>query len=217
VANARVYVLLSVLTVAAGYSDAVSFFGLGVFTANMTGNTVLLAGALASRFVPHVAGGFSIELTALSLACFTAGGGFVAFVLRGEAGRPPVRTIAVMCLVTVLLVGAALLFTRNADAHLTPVCVALLSLVAGMQAVVAARAGVPGITTIVVTGAMVTALIDFFGSTPGADRRKAGVPYGLEWLLYLGGGGLGTLGLGVLGNHALWPAAAVVALLIPVL
>ena len=116
--NARMLVLLSALTLAAGYTDAVSFFGLGVFTANMTGNTVLLGGALAARFVPHFPGMLSFELPAISILCFIAGACFAGITLRGETGRPPVRTMAIVGLTAALLVWAALVFTRDSAARL---------------------------------------------------------------------------------------------------
>ncbi|HTX59393.1 MAG TPA: YoaK family protein [Verrucomicrobiae bacterium] len=216
-ASPRSYVLLTALTLVAGYTDAVAFFGLGVFTANMTGNTVLLAGALAERFVAHVPGGFSIGLTLLSLLCFALGASAAALLLRGERGRPPLRSLAVLSFVLLLAVGAALLFRREIAGEAAALCVGLLSTLAGMQSVLAARAGVPGITTIVVTGAMVTALMDFFGSTPQDDRRRVGVPYAADWALYFGGAVGGTLGLGLLGGAALWVPVVVVALLLPVL
>ncbi|HTA37616.1 MAG TPA: YoaK family protein [Candidatus Acidoferrales bacterium] len=215
--NARLLVLLSAFTLAAGYSDAVAFFGLGVFTANMTGNTVLLGGALAARFVPHFQGTLTLELPAVSILCFAAGACLAALVLRGETGRPPVRTMLVVGFAAALLVGAALLFTRNADARLTPLCVALLSSVMGLQSVVAVRLGVPGVSTTYVTGTLVTAVVDFLGVPRALDERREAVPNIWTWALYLGGAAAGTFGLGVLGNQALWPAAVVVALLIPVL
>jgi uncharacterized membrane protein YoaK (UPF0700 family) len=210
-------VLLSAFTLAAGYSDAVAFFGLGVFTANMTGNTVLLGGALAARFVPHFPGMLSLELPAISILCFATGACLAAFTLRGETGRPPVRTMAIVGFTVALLVAAALAFTRDSGARLTPVCVALLSTVMGLQSVVAVRLGVPGVSTTYVTGTLITAIVDFFGSTPGAEKRRQGVPNLWTWALYLAGATAGTLGLGLLGDRALWPAAVVVALLIPVL
>lgn len=215
--NARMLVLLSALTLAAGYSDAVAFFGLGVFTANMTGNTVLLGGALAARFVPHFHGMLSLELPAISILCFVAGASVAALTLRGEMGRPPVRTMAIVGFTAALLVAAAVVFTRDASARLTPLCVALLSTVMGLQSVVAFRLGVPGVSTTYVTGTLITAIVDFLGTPGGADKRGQGVPNVWTWALYLAGAVAGTLGLGLLGERALWPAAVVVALLIPVL
>jgi hypothetical protein len=69
--------ILLLMTVATGIVDAVSFLALGrVFTANMTGNVVLLGFAFAG--VP----GLSISRSALALLAFLFGavlGGRVAF------------------------------------------------------------------------------------------------------------------------------------------
>jgi uncharacterized membrane protein YoaK (UPF0700 family) len=59
---------LLLLTVATGLVDAVSFLGLGhVFTANMTGNVVFLAFALAG------ADGLSVSASLVALGCFLVG------------------------------------------------------------------------------------------------------------------------------------------------
>src|SRR5690348_9132237 len=55
------------LTVVTGLVDAVSYLGLGVFTANMTGNVVLLAFAVAG------APALSVPRLATSLAGFVVG------------------------------------------------------------------------------------------------------------------------------------------------
>jgi uncharacterized membrane protein YoaK (UPF0700 family) len=74
--NASVGILLT-MTVATGIVDAVSFLALGrVFTANMTGNVVLLGFAFAG------APGLSISRSAVALFAFLSGavfGGRVAF------------------------------------------------------------------------------------------------------------------------------------------
>ncbi len=61
-------VTLALLTVVSGFVDAVSFLGLGhVFTANMTGNVVLIGFAAAG------APGFSVAASLTALVCFLAG------------------------------------------------------------------------------------------------------------------------------------------------
>ena len=59
---------LLLLTATTGLVDAVAFLGLGrVFTANMTGNVVFLAFAIAG------VKGLSISVSVLALVCFLAG------------------------------------------------------------------------------------------------------------------------------------------------
>src|ERR1700733_11912926 len=73
-------VTLAALTVVSGFVDAVSFLGLGhVFTANMTGNVVLIGFAAAG------APGFSMAASLCALACFLAG---------AVAGGRMVRTLS---------------------------------------------------------------------------------------------------------------------------
>src|SRR5882757_11452777 len=78
-------VVLLGLTVVSGLIDAVSYLGLGhVFTANMTGNVVVLGFAAAG------APGFSVPHTLTSLCCFLVGavaGGRIAVRMGGGSRR----------------------------------------------------------------------------------------------------------------------------------
>src|SRR4051812_48120439 len=81
----RLVVVLLALTVVSGVIDAVSYRGLGhVFTANMTGNVVVLGFAAAG------APGFSVPHTLTSLVSFLVGavaGGRIAGRLGGGSRR----------------------------------------------------------------------------------------------------------------------------------
>src|SRR3989442_12915618 len=87
----RLPLALLTLTGVTGVIDAVSFLGLGrVFTANMTGNVVLLGFAVAG------APGLSIPRSAVSLIAFLVGagaGGQIGHSLAG-GGPPPGRLTA---------------------------------------------------------------------------------------------------------------------------
>jgi uncharacterized membrane protein YoaK (UPF0700 family) len=199
----------------AGYVDAVAFFGLGVFTANMTGNTVLLAGAIAGRFGAHVPGAIGLGLPLISLAGFAAGAGAAAAFLRREIARPPVRArIALSTVAALLAIGAAIDPLRHPQNAIA--AVAVLSAVMGVQSVVAVRAGVPGVSTTFVTGTLVRSIVDALG-TPAATpqlhdeaRTNAWV-----WACYLAGATAGAVALRAMGAPALWIPAGVVALLLP--
>src|SRR5882762_10051169 len=79
------YVLLG-MTVVTGLVDAVSFLSLGrVFTANMTGNVVLLAFATAR--VP----GLSITLSLTALAAFLSGAVLGGRLMARASGDSPFR------------------------------------------------------------------------------------------------------------------------------
>ena len=68
---------LLVLTFSTGTVDAVSYLGLGhVFTANMTGNVVLLGFGIAG------AGGLPIVAPIVSMAAFAVGSGFGGALAR---------------------------------------------------------------------------------------------------------------------------------------
>ena len=84
-------VTLAALTVVSGFIDAVSFLGLGhVFTANMTGNVLLIGFAAAG------AAGFSLTASLCALGAFLAGavaGGRLALRFR------PVRNLLLVAMV----------------------------------------------------------------------------------------------------------------------
>src|SRR2546422_4777341 len=85
-------VLLLLLTWAAGNADAISYLGLGhIFTAMMTGNTVLLGLAVGQGEA------FAALRSILALGAFLAGVALGAIVVaRGEPGGegPPAATAA---------------------------------------------------------------------------------------------------------------------------
>lgn len=214
--GARTHVLLYGLTLVAGYADAVAFFSLGVFTANMTGNTVLLGGAIVGLFGPRLRGDIGVLLPLLSLAFFVAGAATAAAFLRGERGRPPARTAAILLAVAVLLAITAGLqgaYGSSVVAH----SVAILSAVMGLQSVVAVRAGVEGVSTTFVTGTLVRSIMNLLGSPVQTPALAAeGRTNAWVWLCYLVGAACGAFALRDLGTAALWVPAVIVALLVAV-
>jgi uncharacterized membrane protein YoaK (UPF0700 family) len=165
---------LLALTVVSGLVDAVSYLGLGhVFTANMTGNVVVLGFAAAG------APGFSISATLTSLGVFLAGaalGGRVARRVR-ERGR---LLIAVMTGEAVA-VGAAALVAFLAGA--TPgwprlTVIAILALAMGTRNAAVRRTGIRDLTTTVLTQTLTGLAADSRlagGTDPRAGRRAAAV------------------------------------------
>ncbi|HEY1656553.1 MAG TPA: YoaK family protein [Candidatus Tumulicola sp.] len=213
--HARTRLLLYGLTLVAGYVDAAAFFGLGVFTANMTGNTVLLGGAIVGHFLPHLPGDIGLLLPLLSLAAFVLGGSAAALFLRSETERPPMRATATLLAVAVLVAVAAGLQRWSAHSA-APCAVGILSAVMGMQSVVAVRVGVEGVSTTFVTGTLVRSIMNLLGSPiENPALRAEGRTNAWVWAHYLAGATVGALGLRVLGADALWIPAAVVTLLLP--
>lgn len=144
----RLVPVLLLLTVVSGLIDAVSYLGLDhVFTANMTGNVVVLGFAMAG------APGFSVPHTATSLACFLAGahlGGRVATRFKGGSRRTWARTTLAA---ETVLVGAAAA-VAFAEPHGDGTAYALIGLTAlamGIRNATVRKLGVPDLTTTVLT------------------------------------------------------------------
>ncbi|MGY6018678.1 YoaK family protein [Streptomyces spinosirectus] len=171
----RLVAVLLGLTVVSGLIDAVSYLGLGhVFTANMTGNVVVLGFAAAG------APGFSVPHTATSLVCFLLGavaGGRVGR-WRGEGSR---RTWARLVLAAeAILVGASAAVAFAAP-HATATVYALIALTAfamGLRNATVRRLGVADLTTTVLTMTLTGLAADSRaggGSGGRSPRRSASV------------------------------------------
>lgn len=168
--------LLLALAGLTGLVDATSFLGLGqVFVANMTGNVVLLAFALAG------APGLSADLSALALAGFLAGAaiagriGTAAALHRGP--RPRWLTVALASQTTLIiaaLVAASLTDEASTDrryAIIVPLAVAM-----GLQHATARQVAVPEVPTNVLTTTLTGVIVDSrLAGGPGfhAPRRLA--------------------------------------------
>jgi uncharacterized membrane protein YoaK (UPF0700 family) len=160
--------------------DAISYLALGrVFTANMTGNTVLLGLALVHGEIA------SIVNTLVALAGFLLGGAAGAWLAyRGprEEGWPRGVTIAL----GVECVLLAVLANERATAGAFAVLLAALAM--GIQSAAARRLDVLGVATTFLTGTLTSlvSLIARHGVLPSASghgkRFLAGV-----WGVYVAG------------------------------
>ncbi|MCP2363012.1 uncharacterized membrane protein YoaK (UPF0700 family) [Nonomuraea thailandensis] len=156
------------LALAAGAVDALSFLALGqVFTANMTGNVVLLGLALGYGRTAHVMG------SALAFAGFCAGlaAGFL-LVGRKTAGGAARGPAAALGLELALLAGIAVGWAAQAP---RPALVAGSAVAMGLQSAVTRWAGGSGLSTTYVTGT-VTGLAGQVVAlwTPGSGQEKGG-------------------------------------------
>ena len=158
-------ITLLMLTFSTGLIDAASYLGLGrVFTANMTGNVVLLGFGLAG------AGGLPIISPILSLAAFLVGSGLGAVL-----GRLPERAhtahLGATLALEVTLVGAAAILAATLDVRPNSfggdTMVVILAFAMGARNATVRRIGVPDMTTTVLTMTL-TGL--------AADSRLAGGP-----------------------------------------
>jgi uncharacterized membrane protein YoaK (UPF0700 family) len=162
-----VHIILGVVT---GIVDAVSFLGLGrIFTANMTGNVVLLGFAIAD------APGLSIERALAAIFSFVIGsvaGGRFALSMSSE----PHRSWAQRAMVTeiVLLIGAAgLALLLSTNPPLAEFGVIVLTGVAmGFRNATARKMGVPDLQTTVLTLTITGLAAD--SSLAGSDNPRAG-------------------------------------------
>jgi uncharacterized membrane protein YoaK (UPF0700 family) len=141
-------IALAVLTILSGLLDAASYLGLGhVFTANMTGNIVVLGFAAAG------APGFSAPACLASLAAFLVG--------AGAAGRlsPQLRSRRAQLLTTLavetVMVAAAVVVAAVAGgagrAGVRYALIILLALAMGMRNATVRRIAIPDMTTTVLT------------------------------------------------------------------
>jgi uncharacterized membrane protein YoaK (UPF0700 family) len=144
-------VTLAALTVVSGFVDAVSFLGLGhVFTANMTGNVVLIGFAAAG------APGFSVAASACALGAFLVGA--VAGGRLGQGPRPPraVLLLAMVIETTSLAVAAVIAgwVTTIGSGWARYVVIALLAGAVGLRNSAVRRVGVPDMSTTVLTSTL---------------------------------------------------------------
>jgi uncharacterized membrane protein YoaK (UPF0700 family) len=183
------------LTLIGGSVDAMVILGFNVLTAAQTGNTVLLAVAIARGDLVTGAS------AATSVAAFVVGcliGECVIGCGRGPQARE--RGILPVLLLELLLLATLLLLWHNsslvaADEH-SLLVVAVAASAMGLQGAAVLHARGPGTTYM--TGMLATfstGLAGWISSLPGAGSTAA-FPWrnGLGWLIYLAGAILcGTL------------------------
>ena len=155
--------LLTLLALAAGCVDAVSFLGLGqVLTAAMTGNTVLLGLALGQ------ADAQAALRSAVALLGFFAGSLLgAAIVARGAGSIWSPAVAGALAIELLLLVALAIAWHLADGQHSTYerfVLIAAAGLAMGLQSAVAYRAGVAGIATTYATGTLTTLATRLIGA-----------------------------------------------------
>jgi uncharacterized membrane protein YoaK (UPF0700 family) len=142
-------VVLLVMTAATGIVDAVSYLGLGhIFTANMTGNVVLMGFGLGG------ASGISLSRSVIALFCFMLGA-----AAGGRMGR---RLDPRQSRISGLLVEAALLFVaagislkagapNDTNAAMLDGVVAATAMAMGLRNAVVRKLGIADLTNTVLT------------------------------------------------------------------
>jgi uncharacterized membrane protein YoaK (UPF0700 family) len=141
--------VLLALTLTTGLIDAASYLGLGhVFTANMTGNVVLLGFGLAN------AGGLPVVAPLVSLGAFLLGAGIGGRLGVGIAHRHE-RVFLLGVGSEIALVGIAAIVAWVADVRIYSTSayaiIALVALAMGVRNAIVRKLAVPDLTTTVLT------------------------------------------------------------------
>src|SRR5215204_3642576 len=146
--------MVVLLSVAAGCVDAVSYLGLGhIFTANMTGNTVLLGLSLGQ------ADWQAALRSGVALAGFIVGVAVGTVIASGDRERRAVWPITVTVTLAVelaVLAAFALGFYLVGEAAYTLIVLAALAM--GLQSTAVRRLGIPGVATTYITGTLTSGI-----------------------------------------------------------
>jgi len=204
--NKTLPLLLHIATAITGLIDAISYLALGhVFTANMTGNVVFIAFAVAG--VP----GLSLTRSLTALVAFMVGaliGGRAATHLS-EVSRPKWITTVLSLESALLLVAtlAAINFRNPLGSSFQLYSIIVLTAVAmGIRNATVRKMGIPDLTTTVLTLTITGIAADstFAGGTSPRWRRRL-----LAVLLMFVGAAIGTL---LLRRSLVWPLATATVL-----
>jgi uncharacterized membrane protein YoaK (UPF0700 family) len=216
--------LLLLLAGAAGSLDAISYLGLGhVFTANMTGNTVLLGVALSQRDIPAVLRN-AVALVGLGVGVALG----TAIAGRGRPGGrwPRIVTVTLAVELAALLLYALIWHLVDTPSGGSASALILLSAGAmGIQSEAVRCLKISGVSTTYITGTLTNLTASLVGwlraateealpvSADAANARLPGLPAAV-WGVYL----LGAIAGGAAALHrqpgAIWAPAGVVALVV---
>jgi uncharacterized membrane protein YoaK (UPF0700 family) len=202
-ASRAVVLTLLALTFTTGLVDAVSYLGLGrVFTANMTGNVVLLGFGLAG------VDGLPVLAPLASLAAFFLGAAAAGFALRRRGGPAGPAVLSGALLAEGVVVAAAAVVAATSDVEAgtftAGVIIALLAFAMGLRNAVVRKLAVPELTTTVLTMTVTGLASDGTTAAPGVHGRR------LAALLSML---LGAFAGALLVKSDLWPPLAITAAL----
>jgi uncharacterized membrane protein YoaK (UPF0700 family) len=174
-AQASLLRTLLILTLVSGLVDAVSYLGLGrVFTANMTGNVVVLGFAAAG------APGFSAPASLTSLGAFLLGAICAGRVGTRMSRRGRLLMLAMLTEVVLVSATAAIAFLSSTVASGAGryTVIAVLAFAMGVRNATVRRIAVPDMTTTVLTMTLTGLAADSSlagGTNKGAGRRASAV------------------------------------------
>ncbi|GGO05997.1 UPF0700 transmembrane protein YoaK [Saccharibacillus kuerlensis] len=176
--------ILMLLCMSAGIVDVIGYIHLGrVFTANMTGNIVILGMSFA-----HVA---ELSFLRAALAClgFIAGNAAAAMLLSGNKAKGfwPARITLILLIELVFYLLFAWLAGPVMSETLLHVLIILLSSAMGMQTTAARKLGIAGISTTVLTNNLASVIEDivaYFRKRFGASEKTVKIS-GDTWLRFI--------------------------------
>jgi uncharacterized membrane protein YoaK (UPF0700 family) len=167
---------LLLLTFSTGLIDGASYLGLGhVFSANMTGNIVLLGFGIAG------AGGLPVIAPLVSLSAFLVGAGVGGVLIGRIAERRRRHVLTALAIETVLVAVAAViaaLVTARPATVAGDAVIGVLALAMGVRNATVRRLAVPDLTTTVLTMTLTGLAVEsplVGGSGKGSARRIAAV------------------------------------------
>lgn len=167
--------ILLVLTLLSGLIDAVCYLGLArVFTANMTGNVVVLGFAAAG------APGFSVPASLTSLAVFLVGAAVGGRIGQRVSQRSRLLSVAIWCEAGLVATAAVVAFLAStvATGWGRYTAIAILAFAMGIRNAVIRRLAVPDMTTTVLTQTLTGLAADSTlggGNDARAGRRSSAV------------------------------------------
>ena len=206
--------LLLALAWSAGFVDAASYLGLGgVFTANMTGNTVLLGLAIARL---DLAGSLRSAVALTGFCIGVVSGALILARDRTRASWPSAVTMA-LGLEGLVLVGLGLAWSAVGnvpDAKMVGALLLIAGCAMGLQSAALKRIGIPTVGSTAITGTVTGVMAGAvgwlhtpFASAQGAQEasatRKAFALPATVWSVYA----LGALAGGFSEGH--WHGAAI--------
>lgn len=216
--------LLLLLAGAAGSLDAISYLGLGhVFTANMTGNTVLLGVALAQQ---DMAAALRNAIALVGFGIGVALGAAIAGRSRSGGLWPWIVTITLTVELAALILYALLWrLAGTPSGGSARVLIALSAGAMGLQSEAVRCLKISGVSTTYITGTLTNLTASLVGwlraatdddapsTAESVNARLPGLPAAV-WVVYL----LGAIAGGAAALHrqtgAIWAPAVVVALVV---
>lgn len=178
--------LLVLLSLAAGCIDAIAFINTGVFPANMTGNTVVLAINLLRPDSTLAI------FSALALAGFCGGAALGAWTVHAAGRAWSRRTTTAILAAAVLVLAATLAIAGTGERFLIPVILAT-SVAMGIQSAAVQQLGIAGVATVFMTGTLTAAVSRAVGAAIDRDTSHEARLPALTWAGYFTGAFAGGL------------------------